>query len=168
MGPGRMTRLRRYLANSDGPWGRRYEIRIMRGGGGCLAFLGEWTPRRRPRWWGLGAPAFALRPGSCAPLRVSLRLPQVSLPLEGGAERGRSPPGTRASRPQPYSSQEVTKRQRDVAGRQAPFRREPQRQGARSPTAPPQVDVNGGDGQGSAGKMCGRDARAPGWASTLN
>ena len=54
-------------------------------------------------------------------------------PPQGGSDT----PGTRASRPQPYSSMEVAERWCDLAGCQPAFRREPQRQVPRIPTAPP-------------------------------
>ena len=80
-------------------------------------------------------------------------------------------PGTRASRPHPYSSLEVVERQRNVAGRQPPCRRElpwPVRMKGKAPLPfDPSGGVGqGGVGQGCAGQRCGRDARVPGGASS--
>ena len=75
-------------------------------------------------------------------------------------------PGTRASRPQPYSSLEVVERQRKVAASQPPCRRERHWPVRMKGKAPLPFDPSGGVGQGCAGLMCGRDARVPGWASS--
>ncbi len=75
-------------------------------------------------------------------------------------------PGTRASRPHPYSWLEVAERRRKVAGRQPPCRRVRHGPVRMKGKAPLPFHPGGGDGQGCAGLMCGRDARVPGWASS--
>ena len=59
-------------------------------------------------------------------------------------ERGRparNPPGTRASRPQPYFLVETAERRHDLAVWQPAFRGDPQGQDPRKPTAPPRDPV---------------------------
>ena len=80
--------------------------------------------------------------------------------------RASRPPGTRASRPQPYFWLEVVERQRNVAGRQPPCRRERHWPVRMKGKAPLPFHPSGGVGQGCAGQMCGRDARVPGGPSS--
>ena len=102
-------------------------------------------------------------PAPPARCRVSLTGRGVPPPTRPRAEPH---PGTRASRPQPYSWLEEMERQRKVAGRQPPSRRERRWPVRMKGKAPFRVDPSGGVGQGCAGQMCGRDARVPGWASS--
>ena len=113
----------------------------------------EW---RRPIRWGGTAPA---PPALCeSHSRDAAFRPPPARP------RAEPHPGTRASRPHPYSSLEVVERRRNVAGRQPPCRRELRWPVRMKGKAPLPFRPGGGVGQGCAGLMCGRDARVPGWA----
>ena len=61
------------------------------------------------------------------PVRIKGKAPhasrQITPPREGEWTRAKPHPGTRASRPQPFSSLEVAERQPNVAGRQPPRQR---------------------------------------------
>ena len=89
-------------------------------------------------------------------------------PPQGGSDRRAKPhPGTRASRPQPYSLDGgcgATARRCRQAVR--PCRREPQWQGPKRPTARYRSIRVAETAEAVPGKWCGRDARVPGWASS--
>ena len=71
-------------------------------------------------------------------------------------------PGTRASRPQPYSWLEEMERQRNVAGRQPPCRRELRWPVRMKGKAPLPFDPSGSGGQGCARPCAGGTPAFPG------
>ena len=93
-------------------WGWRGWVAVCRNrdAGGTPAVPGGHLPHHKPETWFTSCPGIR-QEGTCKPTNHS--------PLEGECH-----PGTRASRPQPYFWLEATKRQRNVAGRQPPCRRE--------------------------------------------
>ena len=89
------------------------------------------------------------------PVRIKGKAPhasrQITPPREGEWTRAKPHPGTRASRPQPYSWLEVAERQPNVAAKQPPCRREPHWPVRMKGKAPLPFHPSGGVGQGCAG-----------------
>ena len=77
---------------------------------------------------------------------------------------GTTPPGSAGVPPAccPFGCRSVSLR----CCSRPPCRREPHGPGRSRGRAPLPVDSGGGDGRGCARYLCGRDARAPGWASS--
>ena len=97
----------------------------------------NWEPDlRHAQEWGKGP--FARRKEPHGPVAVRSQRRTFPTPRRKVCGRpARNPPGTRASRPHPYSWLEEMERQHKVAGGQPPSGRERRWQGPRERTAPP-------------------------------